>query len=152
MPHAGASAARAEAVTDEEQSRYLEKVGPRPVGDEEGPRRAGSEAAPRRVRAAVDRGEPVELPRVPIRGVPIRGGVQGRRTVTITGRGAERYRPTRPRRQQALHERSGFRPDRAAMWAVLLGVLLILVAATSSHAAQPAIHAIAAHAHQFGAR
>src|SRR5689334_2946110 len=41
-----------------------------------------------------------------------------RRTVRITGRGAERYvpvpntrrRPTRPR-----HERPGFRPDRAAL-------------------------------------
>jgi hypothetical protein len=27
------------------------------------------------------------------------------------------------------------RPDRIALWAVLLGVLLVLVAATSSHAA-----------------
>jgi hypothetical protein len=35
----------------------------------------------------------------------------------------------------ASHERPGFRPDRAAMWAVLLGLLLVLVAATSSHAA-----------------
>jgi hypothetical protein len=27
------------------------------------------------------------------------------------------------------------RPDRIALWAVLLGILLVLVAATSSHAA-----------------
>lgn len=63
-----------------------------------------------------------------------------RRTVTIRGRGAERdltwtahqsrRRPARP-----AHERPGFKPDRAAMWAVLLGLLLVLVAATSSHAA-----------------
>jgi hypothetical protein len=63
-----------------------------------------------------------------------------RRTVVIRGRGAERDltwtaqrsrdRPTRP-----VHERPGFKPDRAAMWAVLLGLLLVLVAATSSHAA-----------------
>ena len=33
------------------------------------------------------------------------------------------------------HERAGFKPDRTAMWAVLLGLLLILVAATSAHAA-----------------
>jgi hypothetical protein len=33
------------------------------------------------------------------------------------------------------HERPGFRPDRAALWAVMLGLLLILVAATSAHAA-----------------
>jgi hypothetical protein len=33
------------------------------------------------------------------------------------------------------HERPGFRPDRAAMWAVILGMVLILVAVTSAHAA-----------------
>ncbi len=68
------------------------------------------------------------------------GGVPGRRTVTIRGRGAERdlalpsyrsaNRPTTPRR-----ERPGYKPDRVAMWAVLLGICLVLVAATSSHAA-----------------
>lgn len=58
-----------------------------------------------------------------------------RRTVTITGRGADPYRGARRRPPRSAHERVGFRPDRMAMWAVLLGVLLILVAATSSHAA-----------------
>jgi hypothetical protein len=63
-----------------------------------------------------------------------------RRTVVIRGRGAERdltwtahqsrRRPSRP-----VHERPGFKPDRAALWAVMLGLLLVLVAATSSHAA-----------------
>jgi hypothetical protein len=60
-------------------------------------------------------------------------GVSGRRTVTIRGQAArpvQRRRPTR-----SPYERAGSRPDRVAMWAVLLGVLLILVAATSSHAA-----------------
>jgi hypothetical protein len=66
--------------------------------------------------------------------------VTGRRTVTIRGRGAERdygwthydssRRPSRP-----AHERPGFKPDRAALWAVFLGLLLVLVAATSAHAA-----------------
>jgi hypothetical protein len=63
----------------------------------------------------------------------------GRRTVTITGRGAERYAPTRPpgsrRRPERRYERAGFRPDRAAMWAVLLCVIFILAAAMSAHAA-----------------
>jgi hypothetical protein len=68
------------------------------------------------------------------------GGVPGRRTVTIRGRGAERdltWTAQQSRRRPAVptHERPGFRPDRAAMWAVLLGLLLVLVAATSSHAA-----------------
>ena len=64
-------------------------------------------------------------------------GVSGRRTVTIHGRGAERYSTTAQRRRPArrLHERDGFRPDRVAMWAVMLGFILVLVAATSSHAA-----------------
>ena len=55
----------------------------------------------------------------------------GRRTVQITGRGAERNLPVaRPTLRR--HERAGFKPDRTAMWAVLLGLLLIVVAATSA--------------------
>jgi hypothetical protein len=80
-----------------------------------------------------------------------------RRTVTITGRGVtapalprlvevERRRPAR-----RPAERVGPRPDRIALWAVLLGFFLILVAATSSNAAvhhAPASHgaAVALHA------
>jgi hypothetical protein len=69
-----------------------------------------------------------------------------RRTVEITGRTVaapplprlvevERRRP--PRRTV---ERVGPRPDRVALWAVLLGFFLILVAATSSRAATPVTH------------
>jgi hypothetical protein len=61
-----------------------------------------------------------------------------RRTITITGHGAERNYPStyaRRRPQRPVHHRPGFRPDRAALWAVLLGFILVLVAATSSHAA-----------------
>ena len=58
----------------------------------------------------------------------------GRRTVVIRGQGAERNLPVaRPTLRR--HEKPGFRPDRAALWAVMLGLLLILVAATSAHAA-----------------
>jgi hypothetical protein len=54
--------------------------------------------------------------------------------VTIRGHGAERNLPVaRPNLRR--HERPGFKADRAALWAVMLGVLLILVAATSAHAA-----------------
>jgi hypothetical protein len=76
---------------------------------------------------------------------PAGTGVPGRRTVTIQGRGSERYSPAAERNRRPArraHERAGFRPDRAAMWAVLLGLVLVLVAATSSHAA--VIHAHAA--------
>ena len=62
------------------------------------------------------------------------GATDGRRTVTIRGYGAERNLPVaRPTLRR--HERPGFRPDRAALWAVALGLFLILVAATSAHAA-----------------
>lgn len=70
-----------------------------------------------------------------------------RRTVQITGRTVsapplprlvevERRRPAR-----RTVERVGPRPDRIALWAVLLGFFLILVAATSSNAAVPSGHA-----------
>ena len=65
-------------------------------------------------------------------------GVPGRRTVTIRGQVADRYatpRPSSRRRPERRYERSGFRPDRAALWAVLLGMMLILAAVTSAHAA-----------------
>ncbi len=63
-----------------------------------------------------------------------------RRTVVITGRVADRYSASSQRRggyesNLKPHHRAGFKPDRVAMWAVLLGVLLVLIAATSSHAA-----------------
>ena len=82
------------------------------------------------------------------------GGVSGRRTVTISGHGLEGWqtrngtRPSGAQRHTQLrrHEREGFRPDRVAMWAVLLGIVLLLVAATSSHAAVLAAHhALALH-------
>jgi hypothetical protein len=68
-----------------------------------------------------------------------------RRTIVITGRGAERSLPPRQRGWEAslpLHERSGFKPDRVAMWAVLLGLILLLVAAASSHAATLAANVV----------
>ncbi|MDQ6745028.1 MAG: hypothetical protein M3Z27_03270 [Actinomycetota bacterium] len=92
------------------------------------PRAARATPAPAPPRAA--QGTPAPAPRrSPGTGVP------DRRTVTITGRGAERYRPPQRRPTRRAHERPGFRPDRIAMWAVLLCVLMILAATTSSHAA-----------------
>jgi hypothetical protein len=78
---------------------------------------------------------------------PPRGaGVPGRRTVTIRGQVAARPAARRPRRDP--YARGGSRPDRIAMWAVLLGLLLVLVAATTSHAATlHAAHIHAAHIH-----
>jgi len=76
-----------------------------------------------------------------------RDATTGRRTVVITGRGAEGYQSRRDYKPVLrAHERAGFKPDRVAMWAVLLGLALLLGAATSSHAATLAVHA-ALHGH-----
>ena len=61
----------------------------------------------------------------------------GRRTVVIRGRGDERQSAlpaTNERRRPARRpsERVGHRPDRVAMYAVGLGLLLILVALLSA--------------------
>ena len=130
MPRPGVSVHRDEAVRGER----------RPVRDDISAARVGGES------------------RRPVRGDTSAervggAGVPGRRTVTIRGQGAERgsvgtgANGSARRRQPRPYERSGFRPDRVAMWAVLLGVMLIVVAATSSHAAVPSVHhAAAAHA------
>jgi len=65
---------------------------------------------------------------------PLEPSVPERRTVKIGGRPegsleAARYQRDRARRPpRTAHERIGARPDRLAMWAVALGVLLILIA------------------------
>jgi hypothetical protein len=67
-----------------------------------------------------------------------------RRTVVIRGQVVDRYSPRRTHEQRARaasRARRGpysaprAKPDRIALWAVLLGLVLVLVAATSSHAA-----------------
>ena len=97
------------------------------------------------------RGEWADIAEPP---APRRGGVPGRHTVTISGQGSEGYasrngtRASGAQRHSQIkrHERAGFRPDRVAMWAVLLGVTLMLMAAVSSHAAVLAVHhALLAH-------
>jgi hypothetical protein len=71
------------------------------------------------------RAEPVATP-VPAP-VPVTAGE--RRTITITGQ------PTPARRRPTLAERHiAAQPDRIALWAFLLGLLLIAVAAGTAHA------------------
>lgn len=73
------------------------------------------------------------------------GGPAGRRTITITGHGAERSVPPAERsvgRGGGVARRRGGRPepvaglyaDRVALWAVGLAIVLALVAAMSAHA------------------
>jgi hypothetical protein len=57
-----------------------------------------------------------------------------RRTIVIRGQVADRYAPPRrSRRSGAVSGYYGPRPDRAAKWAVLLGLLLVVVALVSAH-------------------
>ena len=120
-------------------ARAFERDGARsPVADR---RVSGPSASKRRVPGPSASKRRVPGPSEPERrmsGPPVPGaGVPGRRTVTIHGRGAERGVPTTQRRRppRRAHERVGLQPDRVALWAVLLGFVLILAAATSSHAA-----------------
>jgi hypothetical protein len=58
------------------------------------------------------------------------GGVAGRRTVQITGQAA-------PPRRRPSSTSTAFvaRPDRAAMWAFVLALFLVLMAVATAHAA-----------------
>jgi hypothetical protein len=69
-------------------------------------------------------------------GAPIARRPGERRTVVIRGQVAPRPLPAADRRRPSRrpHERVGPRPDRVAMWAVGLGLLLILVAILSAGA------------------
>jgi hypothetical protein len=55
---------------------------------------------------------------------PARGGVEGRRTVVISGQASV---ARRPRPSRTVGERVGPRPDRLAAYAVALGLLLIVI-------------------------
>jgi hypothetical protein len=97
--------------------------------------RAERPAQSARLERAVRAAAPV-APLEPVAAAPWSPVVPVRRTVTITGRGAEGHLYTSSHRPAVRsYERAGFKPDRIAMWAVLLGVLMILAAATSAHAA-----------------
>jgi len=76
--------------------------------------------------ATAEPAEPVEL-----RPVPAPAAVAAdpeRRTITITGQ------PTPARRRRAVMDAQLAQPDRIALWAFLLGLLLVAVAAGTAHA------------------
>ena len=54
-----------------------------------------------------------------------------RRTITITGNPD----PVRSRRRPRAQAQIAARPDRIALWAVMLGLFLVAVAAATAHAA-----------------
>jgi hypothetical protein len=57
------------------------------------------------------------------------GGVDGRRTIQITGQAAP------PRRRSTTSTAIVARPDRVAMWAFALALFLVLMAVATAHAA-----------------
>jgi hypothetical protein len=73
---------------------------------------------------AFERAEPAE----PIALRPGDAAVAERRTITITGQ------PTPARRRRAVMDAQLAQPDRIALWAFLLGLLLVAVAAGTAHA------------------
>jgi hypothetical protein len=79
--------------------------------------------------------------------------VGARRTVQIKGRPGESraHSTARRHRRRTASDRIGPRPDRIALWAVVLGAILILLAAVSS-ASQAAVPHRATAAHAAAAR
>jgi type VI protein secretion system component VasF len=65
-----------------------------------------------------------------------------RRTIQISGRGAERRLPPPPPHSasRSVSHRAHRAPDRIALWAVVLGIVLLLVAATSAHSQTLHVH------------
>jgi hypothetical protein len=84
------------------------------------------------VAEAVDADEANQAPAEPIalhpEPVVERQPVAERRTITITGQ------PTRARRSRPVMNAQLAQPDRIALWAFLLGLLLVAVAAGTAHA------------------
>ena len=66
---------------------------------------------------------------------PAPAPVPERRTVTITGHPAGRVDAQRPRRRSAAQRQLAAQPDRVALWAFLLGLFLVFVAAATANAA-----------------
>ena len=95
---------------------------PRPAEDatHEPPRRFARDAAGDETHDA-----PARFPRRAVTLAP----VADRRTITITGQAAPA-----PRRRPSLVESQLAQPDRIALWAFLLGLFLVVVAAGTAHA------------------
>jgi hypothetical protein len=94
--------------------------------DERRPRRFERSEPARAVRATEDATHegPRRFATAPVALAP----VAERRTITITGQ------PTPPRRRRSMVESQLAQPDRVALWAFLLGLFLVVVAAGTAHA------------------
>ncbi|MDX6684873.1 MAG: hypothetical protein QOF86_1001 [Baekduia sp.] len=77
-----------------------------------------------------------------------------RRTIQIKGRPGEASAPSRARRHRprTASDRVGHRPDRIALWAVALGLILIILAATTSSSQAAVPHRAATAPSAFSAK
>ena len=94
-------------------------------------------ARPRRTVTITGRpdGPPPRRPDSIVRAAPRADGLVAGRAGTFGERTPRLIEVRRRRPPRSAPQRLGPRPDRIAMWALLLAVALVLVAATSSHAA-----------------
>jgi hypothetical protein len=111
----GGRFARAEEASPSDEAALTPPVALRPVADE-------PQSKPRRFERAARQSA--------VEGGPAAKGQPAaeRRTITITGQ------PTPARRRRAVVEAQLAQPDRIALWAFLLGLLLVAVAAGTAHA------------------
>lgn len=94
-------------------------------------------APPRRTVTITGRpdGPPPRRPDSVVRTAPRTDSLITARPGMLTARLPRMVEVKRRRPPRSPYERLGPRPDRIAMWALLMAVALVLVAATSSHAA-----------------
>jgi hypothetical protein len=102
--------------------------------------RAEDERAPARPRRTVTitgrpDGPPPRRPDSIVRAAPRTDSLLAVRPGTLSDRLPRMVEIKRRRPPRSAPERLGPRPDRIAMWALLMAVVLVLVAATSSNAA-----------------
>jgi hypothetical protein len=94
-------------------------------------------ARPRRTVTITGRpdGPPPRRPDSVVRAAPRTDSLLAARRGPLSARLPRMVEVKRRRPARSPRERLGPRPDRVAMWALLMAVALVLVAATSSHAA-----------------
>ena len=121
-------AERLDAAQDEDSAEVVQPVPLRPAeeAEQQPPRtrrfeRSGPERSLAPARSA---------PAPSTASTPAPQAVAERRTITITGR----PRPAPARRRRAVVDSQLAQPDRIALWAFLLGLLLVAVAAGTAHA------------------
>jgi hypothetical protein len=115
------NAATARALrADEYESRFLRPV-ESPLGDRQPQRRR----EPRPRAYGTRQGGSDDF----VRTSSTVGGVEGRRTIQITGQAAP------PRRRSTTSTAIVAHPDRVAMWAFALALFLVLMAVATAHAA-----------------